>query len=156
MHLIIDNYDSFTYNLFQYLLQLGLGDIKVIRNDRTTISEIKKMSPESIIISPGPGRPENAGISVEAVRQFAGKIPILGVCLGHQSIGYAFGARIIGANEIVHGKRSVTADTALRLSTYFGNSASFWLGLQMDYDLDVAEDTSLDKIKKEVQNFAAA
>ena len=103
MHLIIDNYDSFTYNLFQYLLQMGLSDIKVIRNDRTTVSEIEQMAPEGIIISPGPGRPENAGISVEVVRQFAGKIPILGVCLGHQAIGYAFGARIVGANEIVHG-----------------------------------------------------
>jgi anthranilate synthase/phosphoribosyltransferase len=104
MHLIIDNYDSFTYNLFQYLLQMGLSDIKVIRNDKTTVSEIAQMAPEGIIISPGPGRPENAGISVEVVKQFAGKIPILGVCLGHQAIGYAFGARIIGANEIVHGK----------------------------------------------------
>jgi anthranilate synthase/phosphoribosyltransferase len=104
MHLIIDNYDSFTYNLFQYLLQLGLSDIKVIRNDRTTVTEIEQMKPEGIIISPGPGRPENAGISVEVIRHFAGKIPILGVCLGHQAIGYAFGARIIGAEEIVHGK----------------------------------------------------
>ncbi len=104
MHLIIDNYDSFTYNLFQYLLQMGLSDVKVIRNDKTTVSEIEQMAPEGIIISPGPGRPENAGISVEVVRQFAGKIPILGVCLGHQAIGYAFGARIVGANEIVHGK----------------------------------------------------
>jgi anthranilate synthase/phosphoribosyltransferase len=104
MHLIIDNYDSFTYNLFQYFMQLGLSHIKVIRNDRTTVSEIEQMEPEGIIISPGPGRPENAGITVEVIRHFAGKIPILGVCLGHQAIGYAFGARIVGAAEIVHGK----------------------------------------------------
>lgn len=104
MYLIIDNYDSFTYNLFQYLLQLQEKEVKVVRNDRITISEVEHMAPERIIISPGPGRPECAGISVELIRYFAGKIPILGVCLGHQAIGYAFGARIVGAAEIVHGK----------------------------------------------------
>ena len=104
MYLIIDNYDSFTYNLFQYLLQIEEKEIKVVRNDRITISGIENMAPERIIISPGPGRPEDAGITVELIRHFAGKIPILGVCLGHQAIGYAFGARIVGAAEIVHGK----------------------------------------------------
>lgn len=104
MYLIIDNYDSFTYNLFQYFLQMGEKEVKVVRNDRITLSEIEQMGPEGIIISPGPGRPENAGIIVEIIRHFAGKIPILGVCLGHQAIGYTYGARIIGAGEIVHGK----------------------------------------------------
>jgi len=104
MYLLIDNYDSFTYNLYQYLAQTSGKDFNVIRNDRISIDEIEKMGPEGIIISPGPGRPENAGICVECIRNFAGKIPILGICLGHQSIGYAFGARIVGARRIVHGK----------------------------------------------------
>ena len=104
MYLIIDNYDSFTYNLFQYLMQMGEKEVKVIRNDRITLSEIEQMGPEGIIISPGPGRPENAGIIVEIIRHFAGKIPILGVCLGHQAIGYTYGASIIGAGESVHGQ----------------------------------------------------
>lgn len=104
MYLIIDNYDSFTYNLFQYLNQLLEREVRVVRNDRITIQEIEELSPEGILISPGPGRPEQAGISVECIRHFAGKVPILGVCLGHQAIGYAFGARIVGARSIVHGK----------------------------------------------------
>jgi len=85
MYLTIDNYDSFTYNLFQYFLQMGENEVKVVRNDRITLSEIEQMGAEGIIISPGPGRPENAGIIVEIIRHFAGKIPILGVCLGHQA-----------------------------------------------------------------------
>ncbi|MFW6139605.1 MAG: glutamine amidotransferase-related protein, partial [Spirochaetota bacterium] len=87
MYLIIDNYDSFTYNLLQFLFQTTGGPIKVVRNNKITIPEIKKMNPRGIIISPGPGRPEHAGISVEVVKNFAGKIPILGVCIGHQAIG---------------------------------------------------------------------
>jgi len=104
MNLVIDNYDSFTYNLYQYLVQIGGRNIKVIRNDKISLADVKEMNPQSIIISPGPGRPEHAGIIVELVRQFAGKVPILGVCLGHQAIGYAFGALILPAKEIVHGK----------------------------------------------------
>lgn len=105
MILMIDNYDSFTYNLVQYLGALG-ADIKVFRNDKITLSGIKKLRPKKIVISPGPGRPEDAGISCEVIREFAGKIPILGVCLGHQAIGYVYGGRIIGAKRLMHGKTS--------------------------------------------------
>ncbi len=104
MIVLIDNYDSFTHNLFQYLSELTAEEIRVIRNDRTTVSDIEAMNPSRLIISPGPGRPEEAGVSVEAIKAFSGRIPILGVCLGHQAIGYAFDARIIQAKRIVHGK----------------------------------------------------
>lgn len=106
MLLMIDNYDSFTYNLVQYLGELG-EDIRVFRNDRIVISEIEKMAPERIVISPGPCTPKEAGISVEVTRHFAGKIPILGVCLGHQSIGAAYGAVITNAMSLMHGKTSM-------------------------------------------------
>lgn len=103
--LMIDNYDSFTYNLVQYLGELG-ADIEVYRNNKITLEEIEKIKPEKIVISPGPGNPENAGISVDLIKAFAGKIPILGVCLGHQCIGYAFGAKIVHAKKLMHGKIS--------------------------------------------------
>jgi len=103
--LVIDNYDSFTYNLFQYLAELG-ADVKTCRNDKIFIEEIRKICPEQIVISPGPGRPENAGISVAVIKEFAGKIPILGVCLGHQAIGFAYGGKIIHAKKLMHGKTS--------------------------------------------------
>lgn len=106
MILLIDNYDSFTYNLYQYLGELG-ADVKVVRNDCMTIDEIGKMAPLGIVLSPGPGRPENAGICVELIQQFYKRIPILGICLGHQAIGYAFGARIDKAKKIMHGKTSM-------------------------------------------------
>jgi len=106
MLLMIDNYDSFTYNLVQYLGELG-EDIKVFRNDKITIHEIEALSPERIVISPGPCTPKEAGISVELIKHFAGKIPLLGVCLGHQSIGAAFGGEIIRAPRLMHGKTSV-------------------------------------------------
>jgi len=106
MLLMIDNYDSFTYNLVQYFGELG-ADIGVFRNNKISIQEIEKIKPEKIVISPGPGTPEKAGISVNLVRAFAGKIPILGVCLGHQSIGHAFGAEIIHAGKLMHGKTSM-------------------------------------------------
>ena len=107
MILMIDNYDSFTYNLVQYLGALG-GNIKVFRNDKITITKIRKLKGlERIVISPGPGRPENAGISCDVIRAFAGKIPILGVCLGHQCLGYVYGGRIIGAKKLMHGKTSL-------------------------------------------------
>ena len=102
---MIDNYDSFTYNLVQYLGELG-SDVRVFRNDRITIEEIRRMAPERIVISPGPCTPREAGVSVEAIRQFAGSIPILGVCLGHQSIGAAFGGEIVRAGVLMHGKTS--------------------------------------------------
>jgi anthranilate synthase/aminodeoxychorismate synthase-like glutamine amidotransferase len=103
MILLIDNYDSFTYNLFQYLSELG-ANIEVVRNDQVTLEDIDQMTPEKIVISPGPGTPKEAGISVPVVRHFAARMPILGVCLGHQSIGEAFGGVVTGAGEILHGK----------------------------------------------------
>jgi anthranilate synthase/aminodeoxychorismate synthase-like glutamine amidotransferase len=106
MLLMIDNYDSFTYNLFQYFGELG-EKVKVFRNDKTTVAQIKSLKPDGLTISPGPGRPKQAGISVDAIRYFTGKIPILGVCLGHQSIGEAFGGNIVPAKRIMHGKTSL-------------------------------------------------
>ena len=108
--LLIDNYDSFTYNLYQYLCELG-AEVTVVRNDAVTVEELEAMAPERIVISPGPCTPKEAGISVEAVRRFAGRVPLLGVCLGHQCIGEAFGGVVRGAGEIKHGKLStVTHD----------------------------------------------
>ncbi len=105
MLLLIDNYDSFTYNLFQYLSELG-EQVLVARNDRITIEEIERLKPERIVISPGPSTPQNAGISNDVIRHFGAKVPILGVCLGHQCIGYSYGAAIVPANKIMHGKSS--------------------------------------------------
>jgi anthranilate synthase component 2 len=106
MLLLIDNYDSFTYNLFQYLSELG-EEVRVVRNDKTTLNEIEKMNPERIVISPGPSTPQNAGISNDVIRHFGVKIPILGVCLGHQCIGYSYGGTVASAKEIMHGKSSL-------------------------------------------------
>ncbi len=106
MVLLIDNYDSFTYNLYQYLSELG-ADVRVVRNDAVTLEEIESMAPERIVISPGPCTPAEAGISTEVVRRFGPTVPLLGVCLGHQCIGVAYGATVAGAGEIVHGKTSV-------------------------------------------------
>lgn len=105
MLLMIDNYDSFTYNLVQYFGELG-EDVRVYRNDSITIKEIAAMKPDRLVISPGPCSPKEAGISVAAIREFAGQLPILGVCLGHQSIGYAFGGEIVHAKQMMHGKLS--------------------------------------------------
>lgn len=105
MILMIDNYDSFTYNLYQYFGEI-YSDIKVVRNDCITIEEIEKLSPEAIVISPGPGYPKDAGISVDVIKHFSGKLPILGICLGHQSICEAFGGKIVKADELMHGKSS--------------------------------------------------
>jgi len=105
MLLMIDNYDSFTYNLVQYFGELKV-DVQVHRNDEITIAEIEELNPEYLVISPGPCTPNEAGVSIEAIKHFAGKLPILGVCLGHQSIGQAFGGNIIHAKEIMHGKVS--------------------------------------------------
>lgn len=106
MLLMLDNYDSFTYNLVQYLGELG-QDIKVYRNDKISVSEIEALDPEYIVISPGPRTPKEAGISVEAIKYFAGKKPMLGVCLGHQSMGAAFGGDIVRAEKLMHGKTSL-------------------------------------------------
>jgi anthranilate synthase component 2 len=118
MLLMIDNYDSFTYNLVQYFGELG-ADVRVYRNDQITIQEIEALNPEKIVISPGPCTPNEAGISLEVIKHFAGKKPILGVCLGHQSIGQAFGGEIIHAKEIMHGK----------ISPVFYNNSSVFKGI---------------------------
>ena len=106
MILLIDNYDSFTYNLYQYLCELG-AEVEVVRNDKITLKEIEQKPPEKIVLSPGPRRPENAGISNDVIKHFGESIPILGVCLGHQCVGYSYGGSIVGAGEIMHGKTSL-------------------------------------------------
>ncbi len=106
MILLIDNYDSFTYNLYQYLCELGAG-VRVVRNDETSVAEIEALAPERLVVSPGPCTPKEAGISVELIERLAGQLPILGVCLGHQCIGEAFGGVVAGAGEIRHGKSSL-------------------------------------------------
>ena len=106
MLLVIDNYDSFTYNLVQYLGELG-AEVQVYRNDKISIEEIERLAPERLVVSPGPCTPKEAGISVEALRHFVGRIPVLGVCLGHQSLAYAFGGEIIRADRLMHGKTSM-------------------------------------------------
>ncbi|MEE9398233.1 MAG: aminodeoxychorismate/anthranilate synthase component II [Methylococcales bacterium] len=103
---MIDNYDSFTYNLVQYLGELG-ADVEVVRNDQITLDGVEELEPEKIVISPGPCTPNEAGISIDVIKRFSGQIPILGVCLGHQSIGTAFGGRIVHAKRIMHGKTSM-------------------------------------------------
>ena len=106
MLLMIDNYDSFTYNLVQYFGELG-ADIQVYRNDKISIEEIERLNPERIVISPGPCTPKEAGVSVKVIKHFAGRLPLLGVCLGHQSLAYAFGGEIIRADRLMHGKTSM-------------------------------------------------
>ena len=112
MLLMIDNYDSFTYNLVQYFGELG-ADVRTFRNDEITLEQVTELQPQHICISPGPCTPHEAGISVPLLQQFAGKIPILGVCLGHQSIGAAFGGKVVRAKEIMHGKVSAIAHTGV-------------------------------------------
>ena len=106
MLLLIDNYDSFTYNLYQYLCELG-ADVKVVRNDEATVEELDGMAPDKVVVSPGPCTPNEAGVSVDAIRHFGEKLPVLGVCLGHQCIGQAYGGLVAGAGEIMHGKTSM-------------------------------------------------
>ncbi len=106
MIIMIDNYDSFTYNLVQYIQEMGTA-VKVFRNDKISVNEIESFDPEGIVISPGPGRPESAGITLEVLKHFSGKVPILGVCLGHQAIAAAFGGEIISAKRLMHGKTSI-------------------------------------------------
>ncbi|WP_020407763.1 anthranilate synthase component II [Hahella ganghwensis] len=106
MLVMIDNYDSFTYNVVQYLGELG-ADVRVFRNDEISVQDIVKMNPEKIVISPGPCTPNEAGISIDTIKQFAGKVPLLGICLGHQSIGQAFGGEVVRAGKVMHGKTSM-------------------------------------------------
>ncbi|VXB57411.1 aminodeoxychorismate/anthranilate synthase component II [Massilia sp. 9I] len=110
MLLMIDNYDSFTYNIVQYLGELG-EDVRTVRNDEITLKDIEALGPERICISPGPKAPKDAGISLDILREFKGKLPILGVCLGHQAIGEAFGGKVIRAKQVMHGKTSLIAHT---------------------------------------------
>jgi anthranilate synthase, component II (EC 4.1.3.27) len=123
MLLLIDNYDSFTYNLFQYLSELG-ENVWVARNDKVNLEEIETKSPRCIVISPGPGTPEQAGISNEVIRRFGERIPILGVCLGHQCIGYSYGAKVDRAGEIKHGKSSLIYHDGKRLFAGLSNPFS--------------------------------
>ncbi|MEA5575405.1 aminodeoxychorismate/anthranilate synthase component II [Anabaena sp. UHCC 0451] len=114
MIIVIDNYDSFTYNLVQYLGELSAdfpvaADLKVFRNDKITVGEIRALNPDAVVISPGPGRPEDAGISLDVIEKLGSSLPILGVCLGHQSIGQVFGGKIVSAPELMHGKTSVVS-----------------------------------------------
>jgi anthranilate synthase component 2 len=118
MILMIDNYDSFTYNLVQYLRQMAV-EVQVARNDAVTVADIAQLAPDAIVLSPGPGRPEQAGICIETVRAFSGKVPILGVCLGHQSIGRAFGAQVVPAKQLMHGKTSQIESDGRGLFTGF-------------------------------------
>ena len=118
MILVIDNYDSFTYNLVQYLGELAVdfpvaNDLQVVRNDKITIDEIRTLNPDAVVISPGPGRPDDAGVSLNAIAQLGDKLPILGVCLGHQSIGQVFGGKIVSAPELMHGKTSQVSHTGI-------------------------------------------
>ncbi|MDJ0735143.1 MAG: aminodeoxychorismate/anthranilate synthase component II [Nostocaceae cyanobacterium] len=118
MIIVIDNYDSFTYNLVQYLGELGAefpvaAEIQVFRNDKISIDEIKTLKPDAVVISPGPGRPEDAGISLNLIRELGSSVPILGVCLGHQSIGQVFGGKIVSAPELMHGKTSQVSHTGV-------------------------------------------
>ncbi len=106
MILIIDNYDSFTYNIYQAICTM-VDDVKVVRNDRITLPEMEKLGMSHLVISPGPGRPEGAGVSIDAVKAFIGRIPILGVCLGHQTIGQVFGGKVVHAGKLMHGKSSM-------------------------------------------------
>jgi len=114
MLLLIDNYDSFTYNLYQYLSELG-EEVRVFRNDKISLADIEKLAPQLIVISPGPGTPQQAGISNDVIRRFGPHLPVLGVCLGHQCIGYSFGGIVKGAGEIKHGKSSLIHHDGQRL-----------------------------------------
>ena len=118
MILVIDNYDSFTYNLVQYLGELGVH-LQVLRNDKITLEEIEVKKPEKIVISPGPCTPDKAGISVDVVKKFSGHIPILGVCLGHQSVGQSFGGKIVRASKLLHGKTSEIFHDGKKIKHHF-------------------------------------
>lgn len=133
---MIDNYDSFTYNLYQYFRMLG-ADVRVARNDAVSVEEIEKLQPSAIVVSPGPCRPEDAGVSIAAIRKFSGVIPVLGICLGHQAIAAAFGAEVVHAKRLMHGKVStITADGR---AIYAGVSSPFQA--MRYHSLAVAEQT---------------
>ncbi|MCH5248790.1 MAG: aminodeoxychorismate/anthranilate synthase component II [Lachnospiraceae bacterium] len=137
MILLIDNYDSFSYNLFQLVGSLN-PDIKVIRNDAFSVNEIENMKPESIILSPGPGRPEDAGVCIDVVKELGAKIPILGVCLGHQSICMAYGGTISYAKELMHGKQS---ETSIDNNCYLFNNLPATIPVARYHSLALLEET---------------
>ena len=137
MILLIDNYDSFTYNLYQYLSELGVR-VEVVRNDKITLDRIESMKPERIVISPGPGRPEDGGVSLECIAEFGPRVPLLGVCLGHQCIGQVFGGRVIAAPRLMHGKTSEISHDGKRLFKGIGNPFT-----ATRYHSLIVEDTTL-------------
>jgi anthranilate synthase component II len=146
MLIVIDNYDSFTYNLVQYLGELAAeypvaSEIKVFRNDKISLTEILNLKPDAVVISPGPGRPEDAGISLELIAQFAPSLPILGVCLGHQSIGQVFGGRIVSAPELMHGKTSLVSHTGVGVFQGIENPMTATRYHSLVIDRDTCPDT---------------
>ncbi|MAK92617.1 MAG: anthranilate/aminodeoxychorismate synthase component II [Oceanospirillaceae bacterium] len=134
MLVMIDNYDSFTYNVVQYFAELG-ADVRVFRNDEITVAEIEAMNPDQLVVSPGPCTPNEAGISMEAIRYFAGKLPILGICLGHQSIGQVFGGDIVRAGQVMHGK----------ISPVHHNNTGVFAGLKNPYNATRYHSLVIDK-----------
>ncbi|MAX98108.1 MAG: anthranilate/aminodeoxychorismate synthase component II [Oceanospirillaceae bacterium] len=134
MLVMIDNYDSFTYNVVQYFAELG-ADVRVFRNDEITVAEIEAMNPDQLVVSPGPCTPNEAGISMEAIRYFAGKLPILGICLGHQSIGQVFGGDIVRAGQVMHGK----------ISPVHHNNTGVFAGLNNPYNATRYHSLVIDK-----------
>jgi anthranilate synthase component II len=146
MLIVIDNYDSFTYNLVQYLGELATeypvaSDIQVFRNDKISLTEILNLKPDAVVISPGPGRPEDAGISLELIAKFAPNLPILGVCLGHQSIGQVFGGRIVSAPELMHGKTSLVSHTGVGVFRGIENPMTATRYHSLVIDRDTCPDT---------------
>jgi anthranilate synthase/aminodeoxychorismate synthase-like glutamine amidotransferase len=135
MIFVLDNYDSFTYNLVQYIGELG-AEVVVRRNDQVTVADIEEMRPQKIVVSPGPCTPQEAGISIELIRHFAGKVPVLGVCLGHQAIGAAFGGHVVRANNLMHGKTSAVEHDG---KTIFAGLASPMIATRY-HSLIVSED----------------
>ena len=158
MILMIDNYDSFTYNIVQYCLELG-ADLKVIRNDEMSVKEIEELQPEKIIISPGPATPNEAGVSLECVSYFKDKLPILGICLGHQSIAQSFGAKIVRAKKMMHGKTSTIVMNDTKTPLYKNMPKEFTatryhsLVVQQDNLPDIIEVTSYSKDDEEIMSL---